>query len=438
MKILQDIGQTTLCMLLVVCCCIPLRAQKLPEVRVNQADVAEESLFIEANRERLLGNYDNAESKLNTLIEKYGEKAVYHYERAKLFHEIGDLDKAHKAISTALDQEPSNEWYWQFRADIGIENENHEDVIFTYEKLADIFPDRHYYLENIAFHQLQNNDPEASLKTLNRLEKKVGINYETTRQKHIIYDEMGDRKAATEELDRYLISYPEDERILQSAASYVYQYNDTNKATEYYQKLLDIDPDNAQAKSALLKLNALEGRDNYTLPSFMSDQNVSLDDKIFHLIPILTDIQLGKSEVPIAKVELMGDNLLKQYGNDAKVFALRGDIFSLSDKLDDAIDSYMKSIAEDDGNYLVWESLLYLLSEVRDQDQLAEYAEEAIDIFPNKPMPHAFLAISLALDGDFAKANQSIEQAKLIAGNKADLVSGVKQLEMQIAKLREQ
>ncbi len=411
--------------------------QKLPEVRVNQIEVSEETLFIEANRERLMGNYDEAEENLKKLISTYGEKAAYFFEMSKLFQEIGELEKAKSFVERAINLEPENEWYWQYRAEIGIESEDHVDVIYSYESLAKLFPDRHYYLENIAFHQLHNDDPKAALQTLNTLEKRVGINYETTRQQHLILDEMNQVKAASKILDTYLSKYPRDERVIQIAAAYAYNNNDIEGAIRYYEKLLDVNPNHAQAKSALMKL---KGKDDMpdALGAFIQDKNVSLDDKIFHLIPMLTDIQMGKQTVALESLESHAMTLENMYGPNAKIAALKGDIFSLNNKLEAAVTSYKSAISIDDNNYLVWESLLYLLVETKDVGSLSQYAEEAMDIFPNKPMPHAFFAVADALKGNFNGVDKNLKRARMIAGNNSALINQVTELEGFVERLREQ
>ncbi len=414
------------------------QAQKLPDVRVEQSAVNEENLFIEANRERLMGNYDDAESKLNQLLKEYGNKAVFHYEMGRVYQEIGEMQKALEEIKTAIELESDNEWYWQYQANLAEEMELEEDVIAAYSALSQLFPKKHYYLENIAFHQLRNNDPLGALKTLTALEKKAGRNFETTRQKHLIFDEMGDIKAATSELEAYIQNYPQDQRMILIAASYSYNNGDNKKAIGYYEKLLELDPDNSQAKSALLKLNSNNVEHGHELTSFINNSENSLDDKILLLIPALSDFQTGTSTIPIEQIETYANTIIEQHGESDKTLALLGDIYSLQNKLTESVTQYMKSIKFNDGNYMVWEQLLYVLTDMDDQKRLKTYAEEAMDIYPNKSLPYAFYAYSVALENDFDTANSLIKRARIISGKNARLAIEIDRLALRIEKLKGQ
>lgn len=415
-----------------------LIAQKLPNVRVEQKVVSEEAAFIEANRERLLGNYDVAEEKILSMIDRYGKKAVYYYELARIYEEVSELKKAIETNKEGIKLEPNNEWYWQYQANLGIELEDHEVAIEAFSSLAELFPDRHYYLENIAFHQLTNRKPKEALKTLSQLEKRAGINYETTRQKHLIKDEIGDVKGAAEELDKYIQQYPMDVRIIKIAASYAIQQENISSAKKYYQNILSIDPDDALANSAIIKLDLNIDTKNDRLDAFIEDRNIPLDDKLKQLIPLLDDYANGNSDMNIEQLESYSNTIIEQYGESDKTLALLGDVYSLQNRLDAAANSYIKSIKFNDGNYFVFEQLLYVLADLKDSNKLSEYAEEAMDLYPNKPMPSAFYALTLALKNKFDKTDKYLEQAKLISGNNPEFIQQVHQIERLIDQLRGQ
>jgi tetratricopeptide (TPR) repeat protein len=415
-----------------------LHAQKLPDVRVDQEVVTEEATFIEANRARLLGNFDDAETKLKGLIDKNGKKAVYYYELARIYQEIGEFPKAMSELSTALEIEPDNEWYWQYQANLAEEMEDQELVIQAYEALVKLFPDRHYYLENIAFHQLQNEDPKAALETLSKLEKLAGINYETTRQKHLIYSELGNIDGAASELKKFINTYPNDKRMLMIAAAYAYKNDDIELATIYYEKILLLDPDDVSAKSALFKLNKGLATSNDKLTAFIEDATIGLDDKLFQLIAILTNFQDGNTDISGDQLEELAKTMIDLHGKNEKTLALQADIYSVQNKLDLAADYYIQSISINDENYIVWNQLLYILADLKDVNRLTEYSQEAMDIFPNQPAPLALFALSKAMAHDMNSANQSIKRARIICGKNSEMIAEIEAIEHRIDQLKGQ
>ena len=427
---------------ILLCLSLPialLHAQKLPDVRVEQKAVTEENLFIEANRARILGDYDKAEAKLNVLLSRYGKKAVFYYELARTYEEVGNAKKAIETNQLAIKAEPNNEHYWEYDARMNIDLENDENVIIAYTKLSELFPNRYHYLENIAFHQLRSDNPQAALKTLNKLERRAGVNFETTRQKHLIYDELGDHKLAASELDAFLNAFPTDSRMATIAASYALNNNDEKKAISYYEAILQHDPNHAIAKGALLQLakgNTSSKSDQ--LKAYIENRTISLDDKIMQLIPILVDFQDGKSAFTIEEIEGLASNLTTQYGKSDKTSALQGDIYSMQNKLPEAATAYIHSIEFNDGNYLVWEQLLYVLSDLKDGKRLKSFADDAMDLYPNKSLPPAFLALGFAFENRFDQATDYIKQARIVSGKNKNLVAKIEHIEGLIQQLKSQ
>ena len=438
LEIIHNWRHRSFLLLLLTCITLSVSAQKLPDVRVEQAVVAEESLFIEANRERILGNFDVAEAKLKALIKNYGKKAVYFYELAQVYENIGELAKAQETNLDALKLEPDNEWYWQYQASVSVALEDNEEAIRAFSRLSELFPERNYYLENIAFHHLRNDDVKSALSTLILLENRIGVNYETTRQKHLIYDEMGNKEAAAKELDAYLKNYPKDIRVAHTAAAYALQQDDKKRAEEYYNAILKFDDEDPIARGALLKLNRKGSTKYDQLTAFIEDRNINLDDKIVQMIPVLMDYQSAQSDFSIDQLQSMASSLITQYGESDKTLALLGDIYSVQNMLPDAATQYIKSIEFNDGNYLVWEQLLYVLADIKDADRLSKYAEEAMDLYPNKSLPPAFYGLSYALKNKMSQADKYLTQAKMVSGNNTELKQEVESIERLIDQLRDQ
>lgn len=417
---------------------LSISAQKLPEVRVDQKDVSEETLFIEATRARLLGDFDVAENKLKLLIDRHEEKAVFHYEMARVYQEIGALNESKKSIKKAIELEPENEWYLQYLINLAEQEDDQQEIIAAYRALSKLFPDRHYYLENIAFHQLRNEQPDEALKTLTQLEEVSGINFETSRQKHLIYDTKREIDQAYEVLDQYIETYPNDTRMLLIAGDYSIENQNPGKAAIYYEAVLKVEPTNAKARAALMSINGSDKENTDKLTNYLSDPKVKQDDKIMQLIPIITDFQSGNSSYTGEQLQNFASLLIDQYGENAKTTALLGDVYSIQNKPDSAAINYKKSIAIDDGNYFVWEQLMYVLTDLSDSDELGAYAEEAMDIYPNQPMPYAFYALYQAITGDFTSANDWLSEARIRCGTNNELIQDVLAIDQRIRQLKGQ
>ena len=68
-------------------------------------------MLIEANREKLLGNYDKAITILRELFRQDSDNTAVAYELGRLLHAEGNLEAAIRYLKTATEQAPDNEWY---------------------------------------------------------------------------------------------------------------------------------------------------------------------------------------------------------------------------------------------------------------------------------------------------------------------------------------
>ena len=83
-------------LLLLLSCAIGWSQEQLTEEDVNR-----ESMLIEANREKLLGNYDKAITLLRELYRQDDENAAVAYELGRLLHAEGKLEEAIRYLKVA-------------------------------------------------------------------------------------------------------------------------------------------------------------------------------------------------------------------------------------------------------------------------------------------------------------------------------------------------
>ena len=82
--------RTSVLSLLLLFLIVPVFAQE----QITEEEVNQEKLLIEANREKLLGNYDKAITMLRELFRQDGERAAVAYELGRLLHAEGQLEEA--------------------------------------------------------------------------------------------------------------------------------------------------------------------------------------------------------------------------------------------------------------------------------------------------------------------------------------------------------
>ncbi|MFI5135759.1 MAG: tetratricopeptide repeat protein, partial [Chitinophagales bacterium] len=90
----------------------------------------------------------------------------------------------------------------------------------------------------------------------------------------------------------------------------------------------------------------------------------------------------------------LADELAKAHPNEAKAFAIYGDLLYQDNQTDKALENYKKSIALDNSKYIVWQQLFYLYSQTSNNDSLLAVTARAEELFPDQSMTYYFNSIA--------------------------------------------
>ncbi len=415
MKIKQSILRATLFLL----ACLPM-ALPAQEVRVSEEDVNLQKLFIDANREKLLGNYDNAIALLREIQKKDPKNAAVAFELARSYEATEEDEKAIRAAKDAIEWDPGNTWYLKFLADLYQKLNRNEEAAEAYEQIVKLEPDDEFNYFRWAYFLVRADEINDALKVYDLLEKRIGVNEEIIRRKHSLYLGTGDNKKAARELERLIEAFPTDMEYRHLLASFYQQAGDEKKAEEVYREILAIDPDNAKAQLALAggakqpegELQFLE-----SLKPVFRQEGVNIDLKISQLMPFIQRVaDTGDRQLAAAALEL--SSILEEvHPVEAKAYSASGDLLYYSGKKQEALEKYKKTLELDDTVFLVWEQAMHIYNEERQYKDLLAFSERAMDYFPNQAVAHYLHGVAAHELGDNQEALSALQQALLMSGN---------------------
>ncbi|MCC6837896.1 MAG: tetratricopeptide repeat protein, partial [Bacteroidia bacterium] len=110
-----------------------------------------EYLFFNANKEKLLGNYELAETYYSQALRINPNSAATMYELANIYSFQNNKNQALFYSKKAATLDPDNIWYQQLYADCLKENKNIAEYAKVYETLVKKFPEKpelYYELAN--------------------------------------------------------------------------------------------------------------------------------------------------------------------------------------------------------------------------------------------------------------------------------------------------
>lgn len=386
--------------------------------QVDEKIVNLEKLLIEANLERILGNYDKSIKLYEEVIKEDGANDAAYYELARLHDVKGSDDEAIRFAKKAVELAPENHWYHRFLADIYQQVGRNKEAAGVYEYLVGKSPNEEEYYYKWAYFLLKANEIPKAIKVYDDLEKRTGLTEEIARRKHSLYVGIGDSKKAAVELERLVQAFPRDMENYYLLAAYYEQIGQSKLAEGVYRTILKININDPKASIALAG-SGETGNDAQFLASLkpaFAQTDVSIDYKIAKLLPYINKVaDTGDKNVASAALEL-AQILETTHPGEAKAYAAHADLLYYSGQLEAALAKYKKTLELDETVYLVWEQVLRIQAETGNYKAVLGTAEQAMEIFPNKAFIFYMHGVAEFEQGRMPQSLSSLEQALLMSG----------------------
>jgi len=403
---------------------ITLTAVNAQVNRPTEQRVQIEKVFIEANKEKVLENYDDAAYLFEEVLKKDKENHAAYFELAKINIIQKNYNKAEKNILVAINYSPENLFYNGLLAEIYDIEGDYEKAGEVYENMTKINPDEiDFYFKRAMYYQEEKKYDQA-LKVYNEIDKKIGPTQQTTAEKYTIHMEQNKPAKAAAEIEKLVNTFPRNSDFRLMLADHYEYSGESEKATEQYKEVLKIDPKNDIANLAMAQ--SLKGGGNETqylqsLQEIFSNPEINIDVKIEELAPYIQKI--GDSKDDAFRNEALGlaETLTKTHDNEAKAFSIYGDMLNFVDKPKEALVQYKKAISLNSNVFTIWEQILFINNALGQNDELLKNSNEAIDLFPNQAIAYFFNGVANSRKGDHNEAIAVLQQAALMSGKNAFL-----------------
>ncbi|MCB0400462.1 MAG: tetratricopeptide repeat protein [Flavobacteriales bacterium] len=370
-------------------------------------------VFHNANTERILGNYQNAAALFMQCIEIASKEANPYYELAHIYDVNNQFDLSLEYATKAIKLDPDNYWYRVLYAHELQRNGDNDGAIKQYQILIEQNggnPDLYFDLGGI---QLYGGRYKDAISTFDQLEAIIGITEEVSVQKEKIYIKLGDIDKAAREIQKLIDAYP-DETAYQGMLAELYFANDmTEKAFEIYNKIIEQDPNNPFANLSLHDYYKQKGDDAKAfeaLKKAFASEDLDIDTKMRILLSYYsateTSNELKKDALELNKI------LIEAHPNDAKAYTMYADFLYRDKKLVSAQEYYLKAIDHDSSKFAIWSQLMFIESELMDNDALLRDSKRAVSLFPNQPIFYFFYGSVNLQKKNFTEAAEYLEIGK--------------------------
>jgi tetratricopeptide (TPR) repeat protein len=369
------------------------------------------SVYIDATKENLLGNYDEAAVLFKKALELNPTDDGAMYELARIYTRKNNVEEALKYVSDAVAIDDQNVFYLLLNARLLQSVEEYQLAAELFEKVVLLKPNYTEYYNKLAVAYLYAGKPMEAVEVYNRLEEKIGVTEEFSMKKQNIYVQLNKVNKAVEELEKLIENYPGEAKYYAVLAELCLNNDMDEKAQWAYQKIIEIDPGNPYIHVSLADYYKKKGEEEKAfeeLKKGFRNPSLDIDTKIQILIQYYTvnEIYDNYKEQAFALSEI----LVEVHPGDPKAYSMYGDFLYQSEKYKEALAAFQQVIKLDSSKYLVWEQLLFTQSKLDSNNALLADSKRAIALFPEQPLPYLFAGGALYMNKDWEACIKILNQ----------------------------
>lgn len=370
------------------------------------------AIYLDANRAKIIGNYDQAITLFKKALEIDPQSAAARYEIGRIYAETQNYPAALSYAQDAYRLNGDNVWYAQFLGQLYSETGNLNKSIEIYRDIVKKHPNDYDYYFNLGSLLSAQGQYDEALKLYDELEQKAGPSEELTLQRQMIYIDKGDYAAALKEIDILIDQNPEEIRLYGMKAEIYQKLGEPAKAKSLYEEMLDLDPENGLVLLSLHDIAQKEGdkakAEEYLQKAF-SSTDLSIDVKVNILINFLSAPDFKDNSKSV--LELMRRMELAN-PDEAKTFAVEGDIYYNLDQLDSARVKFRQAVKLDPNRPPIWQQILTIDSQLNDFEAMQNESAQALEYFPQLPMFYLFNGIALLQQKNVDEAIEQLTTGK--------------------------
>ena len=266
---------------------------------------------------------------------------------------------------------PYNEWMWRLQAQNAEQIGNTPIVLTSFERLVELRPHKHEYIQDALQSALILKETEKALKFLNLLEKLLGSGPEHVQQRMEIHLRNNDLKSANDVIKNAIKNNPNRVEYRGLAAQF-YDANGKRKKTKKIlsQAVLDF-PNNARIAmeyARFLQSSDLVEESMYYLERALTLPGMSLTEKGPVLLSLWETAQHDTSMLPMVNKSWAATKELHQ--EEGGYYLLLGERLLLENKIQESVLVYLQAIDRGYNNIEVYTQIAEMCKQTN-QDSIA-------------------------------------------------------------------
>lgn len=378
--------------------------------------------FTEANKYKLLGNYQASYNWFQKSIEINPNSDAAYYELSNLALATNDLNSAKFFVKQAINLNHNNEWYYIQQARIYLLNNQIDSAEYSYKNLIQYFPNQLNYKLTLLNLYKNNSKFKEALLLLDEIEDEIDDKDAVQVEKHTLLLGIGNYKEAIKILDKLIRKYPETAEYYGMMAELYAGIDDSKNAKLYYELLFTYDKYNSLGRMSYAEfIRNSESPDKfYTyLQEIYGYPQISLEYKIQMLANLMSDQKefiTYKSEI-----EKLINKTVKVHKGEYQAEALKAEYLIKVQDNDAALKQLRLLFQLDSTNYAVGEQLLFFENMNEFLDSVVRVADILIRNHSEQPLPYLFKGLAFLQKEKYAESIDALKNGLDFVGRNNDI-----------------
>jgi tetratricopeptide (TPR) repeat protein len=371
------------------------------------------AMFMEALKQKLIGNYDEAIELFTACINKDPKNAACYYELSGLYDAQKRFTSAVAAAKEAATLDPKNNWYQIQMAFLFQKNGYYREAVDAFESIVKNNPEKFDYYYPLAEAYIYAGEFEKAIKAYDKIEARSGISEDLAMQKYRLYNELGKPDKAISEMQKLIDLNPEDVRAYGVLAELYEEQGMSDEALKTYQKILELEPENGLVHISLSEYYRFQGNQTKAIEELkiaFKNSDVDIDVKVQILLDYYARTEIDPKLKPEAYE--LARLLVGAHGKEAKSYSVYADFLLRDEKLEEAREQYRNAIKYDDSKFVIWNQVLIIDSQLNDFEGMYTESKEALELFPTQPAFYFFNGIAAIQKKQYQEAVQTLNTGK--------------------------
>jgi tetratricopeptide (TPR) repeat protein len=386
--------------------------------KLDSSDILQLNIFIDALKEKSLGNNLEALKLLNQVLESHPQNDAALFESSKLDEELANYAVALEKSKKAYEIDKSNKFYLEQYIQLLTQTKNIEKAIDVLREVMKNKSTDQVLKMQYAYLLGLSNNPKKAIAIFEEMEKNGEYSEAIAYEKIKLYMAQNDLKGAENELKKMVKNNPNDARFLGNLAEFYLKSGNIEEAERAFNDLLSIEPSNIGAllyKAQYFQMKKDEQNYKKTIVALVNNKELNLDTKI----TVLTDKFAHAGKVDSAEklfLIQMCQALTQQYPDDYRSHHLLADMYYIGGKYEEARKSYLKTLSLDAKEYNVWQNLFYTQNALKLYKEMADSTESALEFFPANTIVYFYNGLANYQTERFDIAEKSFRRALRFVG----------------------